>query len=134
MACDVSAVTVMERKPTLIVFEPAAVSELKFELVGAKSAVSAVVALTALGVHEHVAVYGLETAEATEEQPVIAVPPDLKVTNPAVFMVAVMVTAVPYVAVVAPDGSESERVGTAAVTENVIADEVAAEYVPSLAI
>jgi hypothetical protein len=50
---------------------------------------------TVLGVQEQVAVYGVEVVDAMEEQPVIAVPPDLNVTAPGVFNVAVTATGVP---------------------------------------
>jgi hypothetical protein len=49
----------------------------------------------------------------TEVQPVMAVPPDLNVTVPGLLTVDVIVTAVPYVAVVALAGSPSEIVGVA---------------------
>jgi hypothetical protein len=77
--------------------------------VGAKSAVNEVEALTALGVQLQVAV----VVAVTAEQPVMAVPPTLNVTVPGLLTVAVIVTAVPYVAVVALAGSESEIVGVA---------------------
>jgi hypothetical protein len=57
------------------------------------------------GVHEHVAVHGDAVIE-TDEQ--IAVEPSLKVTVPACAAVAVSVTAVPNVAVVALPSSATE--------------------------
>jgi hypothetical protein len=65
-------------------------------------------ALTEPGVHVQVAVV---EAAATDSQPVIAVPPTLNVTVPGVLTDAVITTDVPYVAVVALDGKESESVG-----------------------
>ena len=52
----------------------------------------------ALGVQLQVAI----VVAVTEVQPVMEVPPDLNVTAPGVFTVAVITTEVPYVAVVAP--------------------------------
>ena len=99
--------------PTLIVFDPAAVKFSHFvESSGAKSAVNEVEALTALGVQLQVAVVEPET----KVQPVMAVPPDLNVTLPDLLTVAVIVTAVPYVAVVALAGSASEIVGVPLLT------------------
>jgi hypothetical protein len=99
--------------PTLIVNEPAAVKFSHFvESFGAKSAVNEVEALTALGVQLQVAVVEPET----KVQPVIAVPPDLNVTVPDLLIVAVIVTAVLYVAVVALAGSASEIVGVPLLT------------------
>jgi hypothetical protein len=46
----------------------------------------------------------------------MAVPPTLNVTVPGVLTVAVIITAVPYVAVVALAGSASEIVGVALLT------------------
>jgi hypothetical protein len=106
-------VMVCEPVPTLIVNEPAAVKFSHFvESVGAKSAVIEVEALTALGVQLQVAV----VVAVTEVQPVMAVPPDLNVTVPDLLTVAVIVTAVPYVAVVALAGSASEIVGVPLLT------------------
>jgi hypothetical protein len=97
----------------LIVNEPAAVKFSNFvERSGAKSAVKEVEALNAVGVQLQIAVVEPET----EVQPVMAVPPDLNVTRPGLLIVAVIVTAVPYVAVVALDGSASEIVGVALLT------------------
>ena len=107
-----------------MVADPAAVRELKLALVGVKSAVKAVVAFTAAGVHEHVAVVD---AAATAEHPEITAPPTLKATVPGVFTVAVIVTAVPYVAVVAPLGRARVRVGVAVVKVKEIAADVTAE-------
>ena len=106
-------VMLWEPAPTVIVNEPAAVKLSQFvESVGAKSAVNEVEALTALGVQLQVAVAEAET----KVQPVMAVPPDLNVTLPALLIVAVIVTAVPYVAVVALAGSASEIVGVPLLT------------------
>ena len=79
---------------TLMLNEAAPESELRFELVGTKSAVRAAVPKR-LGVQEHVALYVPEVDEATVEQPVIAVPPYLNVTEPGVLIIAVMEIAVP---------------------------------------
>ena len=62
---------------------------------------------TVPGVHEQVAVQG-DVEIATDVQ--IAVVPSLKVTAPARAAVAVNVTAVPKVAVVAFEGSATETV------------------------
>jgi hypothetical protein len=98
---------------TVTVNGPAAVKFSHFvESSGAKSAVNEVEALTALGVQLQVAVVEPET----KVQPVMAVPPDLNVTLPALLTVAVIVTAVPYVAVVALAGSASEIVGVPLLT------------------
>ena len=61
----------------------------------------------ALGVQEHVAV--VEAAVA-DPQPLIVVPPNLKLTAPALGTVAVIVTAPPSAALVALLGSEIETV------------------------
>ena len=106
-------VMLWEPAPTVIVNEPAAVKFSHFvESVGAKSAVNEVEALTALGVQLQVAVVEPDT----KVQPVMAVPSDLNVTLPALLIVAVIVTAVPYVAVVALAGSASEIVGAPLLT------------------
>ena len=106
-------VMLWEPAPTVTVNEPAAVKFSHFvESSGAKSAVNEVEALTALGVQLQVAVVEPET----KVQPVMAVPPDLNVTLPALLTVAVIVTAVPYVAVVALAGSASEIVGVPLLT------------------
>ena len=66
------AVTPKVAFPTLMVLEPAALRFAKFvESLGTKSAVKTVDALTAFGIHEHVAVV---VAASTVLQPVIAVP------------------------------------------------------------
>ena len=98
--------------PTLIVVEPAPdKAAYPVASVGVKSAVNTVDAFTEPGVHKQVAVYGVEVVEAMEEQPVIAVPPDLNVTAPGVLTDAVIVDGDKYVAVVALDGRARERVG-----------------------
>ena len=71
-----------------------------------KLAVSDSDGFTVSGVHEQVAVVVAETFE----QPVIVVPPALKVTAPGVFTVEVMTTGVLNEAVRASLGKESDKV------------------------
>ena len=59
------------------------------------------------GVQLHVAVHGDKEID-TAPQPVITVPLSLKATDPAIEAVAVKVTVVPYVAVVAFPGNATE--------------------------
>jgi hypothetical protein len=94
--------------PTLIVFDPAAVRLVKLvESVGTKSAVKTVAEFVALGVQLQVPV----VVAATDVHPVIPVPPDLKVTAPGLLTVAVIITAVPKVAVKTLAGKAKESVG-----------------------